>query len=168
MGLPAKSMVSSRNDTMTVRFGADGGDEGMSDRLGIGVMLSFLSDGNDSAEVIAAVIGKRIDALKMVHSESENDWRQIDRLSIAFTGGPTVEIYDNGQSCCEERYMQTDDDLTAFVGAEFRGVRIQDGPETRDEYGETHERFTVSNHNEHNGWYGGFAIVARLVDGEDQ
>lgn len=151
----------------------------MSDRPGIGVMLSFLSDGNDSAEVIAAVIGQRIDALKMVHPESENDWRQTDRLSIAFTGGPTVEIYDNGQSCCETRYMLTDDDLTTFVGAEFRGVRIQDGPEIRDEYGETHESqflmvdtslgtFTMTTHNEHNGWYGGFAIIARLVDGEDQ
>lgn len=67
--------------------------------------------------------------------------------------------------------MQTDDDLAYYVGAELRNVEIKDGPTEDGEYGDTHEiqflvvttdkgEFTLSNHVEHNGYYGGFAICA--------
>ena len=70
--------------------------------------------------------------------------------------------------------MHTDDELTDFHGAEFRGAEVRDGP-TKSKYGEPQESqfliihtsigdFTVVNYNEHNGYYGGFWIVAREHD----
>ncbi|MDC6673798.1 hypothetical protein OEZ80_25875, partial [Leclercia adecarboxylata] len=82
-------------------------------------------------------------------------------------GGNWLVIRDDGQSCCESRYMSTDDDLSSFVGATFLGCEIEDGPHEADD--PDHEtqflivstslgKFTVVNHNEHNGYYGGFSI----------
>jgi len=67
--------------------------------------------------------------------------------------------------------MRTDDDLTEFVGTKFLGVEIKEAPSIEGEYGEQHEVqflevktdkgvFTMASHNEHNGYYGGFSIVA--------
>lgn len=142
----------------------------MKDNVGIGVMLSFLTEGNQSYEAVKAAIGKRIKGIEIV---DEND----GQLLVTFADGAALQLFDAGRSCCESRYMQTDDDLSAFVGAEFRGVRVEDGPTTEDEYGEAHESqfllvdtslgtFTVTTHNEHNGYYGGFAIVARFSEPE--
>lgn len=83
----------------------------------------------------------------------------------------TLVITDEGQSCCEDRYMVCDDNLAAFLGAELLDVTIADAPrrETDDEVHEvqflhvktTQGSFTISNHNEHNGYYGGFHVVMR-------
>ena len=66
--------------------------------------------------------------------------------------------------------MHTDDDLAAFVGAKLLGARIADGPTIEEDY-EVKEsqflivetslgEFTVVNYNEHNGYYGGFELIA--------
>jgi hypothetical protein len=84
-----------------------------------------------------------------------------------------MQLFDAGQSCCEHRYMRTDDDLKSFIGAELVDAEISNAPDQVDEYGETHEiqflrvktskgLITISNHNEHNGYYGGFAIRAAV------
>jgi hypothetical protein len=94
-------------------------------------------------------------------------------LKITFTDGLVLSLWDDGQSCCEARYMDTDDDLAAFVGATFTDLRVEEGPDDRGEYGDSHEQqfllvdtskgtFTVVTHNEHNGYYGGFSITADL------
>ena len=62
--------------------------------------------------------------------------------------------------------MRTDDDLGYYIGSTLTGAEISDAPSVPNEYGEEHEIqflristsrgvFTVSNHNEHNGYYGG-------------
>ncbi len=79
-----------------------------------------------------------------------------------------MRIYDDGQSCCENRYMRTDDDLSSYVGSKLLGAEIKDAPNISEEYG-YHEiqflevqtdcgTFTMTSHNEHNGDYGGFLI----------
>jgi hypothetical protein len=90
---------------------------------------------------------------------------------ITFWNG-VLSFIDDGQSCGESRYMTCDDDLTPFIGSKFMGAEVRSGPDLEDEWGSVHNQefliinttkgsFTVANHNEHNGYYGGFNIVVQ-------
>jgi len=94
-----------------------------------------------------------------------------------FTDGTGIVAYDDGRSCCEARYMTTDDDLSGFIGATFIGMDLREGPTADDEFGQPHETqfllvntslgpFTLVTHNEHNGEYGGFYIQIRELADE--
>lgn len=131
-------------------------------QIGVGVMLKMLGGNSESVKVFTEAIGKRITALKLGDD---------DALHFEFADGSKMKLSDEGQSCCEARYMQTDDDLDSFVGATLLGAEIKDGPEVEDESSEVHEvqflevktdrgSFTMASHNEHNGYYGGFCIWA--------
>lgn len=136
----------------------------MSD-LGIGIMISRLGEGDLTAQSITNASGKTISNLHIA------DRNGIDTLVVNFTDGTTLYMFDNGQCCCEVRYMHTGDNLEDFIGAKFVNAWVSDGPDLPVEH-ETHEQqflivttsigvFTVVNYNEHNGYYGGFALVAR-------
>ncbi len=128
-------------------------------RMGLGVMLHNLSSNEETVNAYNASIGKTISELFM-HNEE---------LHMNFTDDTGIKFYDNGQSCCEHRYMMTDDELNDFVGAKFIKAEIVDGPDL--ETGDScHEQqfllidtslgtFTMVTHNEHNGYYGGFALT---------
>lgn len=131
--------------------------------LGLGVMIGLMSDNSESVAALTGALNKRIDALAM-----END-----ALIFAFADGSKIKIYDDGQSCCENRYMRTDDELQYFVGSVFIGAELVDAPDQEDEYG-VHEVqflkvstskgvFTMQTHNEHNGYYGGFLVRCAVV-----
>jgi hypothetical protein len=91
-----------------------------------------------------------------------------DVLHFVFTDGSRMRIYDDGQSCCEHRYMTTDDDLSSFSGSVLVNIEVRDAPDMENDY-EVHEVqflevmtnrgcFTMATHNEHNGYYGGFCV----------
>jgi len=118
----------------------------------------------ETAAVVGGVIGKKLVSLG-IDNES---------LCLRFDDGAGVAIFDDGQSCCEHRHMSTDDDLSRFVGALFVSVELRDGPKNTDDHGEDHDQqfmivktslgeFTVVNHNEHNGYYGGFIVRAEAL-----
>lgn len=101
--------------------------------------------------------------------------QEYDSLFVRFVGGGTLRIWDNGQDCCESRYMTTDDDLSSFVGAKVVSLDAVDGPTEEGEYGEPHEQMfvklettagtiTMVTHNEHNGYYGGFEVAVKWED----
>jgi len=128
------------------------------DNLGLGVMINMLFGNEGTAKNYKAMIGKKISGIKL----------EDNALIMFLYSGLTFKIYDDGQSCCENRYMRTDDDLEEYVGAELLQIEVADGGTTEGD-GETHEiqflrihtskgLFTLSNHNEHNGYYGGFSI----------
>ena len=138
---------------------------------GLAVMLHMLGGNQETVEAHNGAIGKTIRQLDLVQGDD------IDRLAIRFTDGTGICFYDDGQSCCENRWMATDDDLAAFVGAEFLGAELRDGPEYEKGW-ETHEEqfllvntslgtFTMVTYNEHNGYYGGFAVVVRELPQEE-
>lgn len=125
--------------------------------LGIGVMVGDLS-GYAGGDHVIECRGKRIVGLSIVDN----------KLRVSFDDG-TLVLYDGGQSCCEHRYMTTDEPLDYYIGATFAGVVTKDGG-TRDGC-EVHEieflyvntdigAIDFVNHNEHNGYYGGFSVVA--------
>lgn len=125
-------------------------------------MLHMLFDGGkETSEILKGVTGKRITALRL---------GEDDALHFAFEDGQRVKLRDAGQSCCENRYMRTDDNLSDWVGTVFTCAEVRDAPNAEAEDG-VHEIqfllintdkgvFTMSSHNAHNGYYGGFWIVA--------
>lgn len=131
--------------------------------LGMGVMINMLG-GN--AETVDAFNGSKNKTIKQAELDKADNV-----LRLHFTDGTGIKFFDDGQSCCETRYMNCDDDLEYFSGATLMSAEISDGPDVEAEY-EKHEQqflkiitskgvFTVANHNEHNGYYGGFSIVVR-------
>jgi len=114
------------------------------------------------------------------HSPSEYVGRTViaaamseERITLELSGGKKIEVWDNGQSCCESRYMRTDDDVQSLVGHTLTRIEAKDAPNEPDEYGEHEVVFveigtdngfiTVANHNEHNGYYGGFGLTITEV-----
>ena len=115
------------------------------------------------------VLNKIITSLSIVDEET---------LCMGFEDGSSVTLRDNAQLCCEQRFMRTDGDLADCIGAILLGIEVRNAPtestnDERDHESATHEvqfltiitdngTFTVSNHNIHNGYYGGFFLVERV------
>src|SRR5574341_1023001 len=117
-------------------------------------------------------VGKRIQRVKLVDRGSGEQLPDCSATELVITfGAGKLVVTDEGQSCCEHRYMSTDDDLKYFKGAVLLDVQLREGSsggsgedcddtlflDVRTDKGV----FTVVNHNEHNEWYGGFCIEAR-------
>lgn len=100
------------------------------------------------------------------------------KLWIAFESGRGLTLFTESD-CCANHYLHTDDNLDYYVGAELRGMEVLEGPDIAEDY-EVHEQqflnihtsrgvFTITCHNEHNGYYGGFNLIfdkGRLDDGK--
>lgn len=130
-------------------------------QLGFGYMLKQLVGNEDTVKNFQEAQGKEIKELSL---------GEDDALHFRFTDGSGIKIYDDGQSCCEHRYMTTDDDLSFYVGSTFLDAEIKDAPNEVDEMLDVHEvqfleiktskgSFTMKSHNEHNGYYGGIWMV---------
>ncbi len=108
----------------------------------------------------------------LVNLELDSD----DLLVLTFEDSSKLKIWDDGQRCCENRYMRTDDEPTYYIEAEFRGVELRNAPSGEPEddrnYCSHEVQFLVintdygqivfSSHNVHNGWYSGFDIRAEV------
>jgi len=134
-------------------------------KTGVGVLLSRLVGLDDSAAAFSASVGKELAAVELVS----------DELLLTFVDGTQMAMYDDGQSCCEHRYMTTDDDLAYFVDSILLGVEVADAPSLITDYYDDNVHdvqflkittskgvFTMETHNEHNGYYGGFTMRCKL------
>lgn len=110
-------------------------------------------------------LGKTITAVEMDEK----------KIKLTFDDGKRIEIFDNGQSCCESRYMKTDDDIQSLIGGKLIGITAKEGPEIGDDSYGCHEQIfveiainkgfiTINNHNEHNGYYGGFGLTIKEIE----
>ena len=129
--------------------------------LGTGVMLHHLLGGseNSSDKYYNKIIEK-------CYFDKEED-----KIHIEFKDGVKIVIWDNGQSCCESRYITCDDNLEDLVNQKLIKIEVKDFKEKEDsEWGGVHEQafveiatnkdsVTFCTHNEHNGYYGGFALT---------
>jgi len=131
----------------------------------MGVLLRLLGPDDGSADAIKGALGKKIIAFEL----KENN------IKIRLEGIGELVITDEGQSCCETRWISTDDDLGSVVGGNLLEINIVDaGEPTVGKTDDVHEMqflnvktsrgvIVFQTHNEHNGYYGGFSIAARLV-----
>jgi len=128
--------------------------------LGLGVMIKSLGGNEETVNAAQTSIGKIIEKVSL----------EGNKLVFNFTDGTGLKMFDDGQSCCEYRYMSTDDDLNEFKGATLLDFELKNVSNIENEY-EVHEIqfldvktsngvFQMANHNEHNGYYGGFWIEA--------
>ena len=97
-----------------------------------------------------------------------------DALNIRFEDDTGITITDEGQSCCEHRYMTTDDDVQSLVGSVIQTIMVKSGPDIEVDYDSHEQEFleiqtnkgfiTIVNHNEHNGYYGGFSLNIKEIE----
>lgn len=137
-------------------------------QLGIGVMINMLSGNEDTVDVIKSSLGKTIKTIDMI---AEHD----GTLNITFSDDSTLQLWDGGRSCCESRYMTCEDNLSYFAGAKLTNVNISEAASPAlDDTDEYHEiqfldittstgLIQIATHNEHNGYYGGFYIQAKIA-----
>lgn len=141
-------------------------------RPGLGVMLSIFSGSTNRTEnAIKLCLGKTIAGIR----------KDGDTLKFQFDDGTLLDLWDDGQSCCESRYLTCDDkaDFDQWKGAKLVKIETVPGPDI-DGGSEHHETEFLNvetdrgliqcvSHNEHNGYYGGFSVVAKctLPDGRD-
>lgn len=142
--------------------------------LGLGAMIRLLSGNGSTVRAVKCAIGRTISAIAIVP-----DLKEDGALKIDFADGSTLLLFDEARSCCEHRYMNTDDDLAAFVGAALIGGTIREGGSITDKYENVCESqflhietsagaFDIANYNEHNGYYEGIVIAAEFIDGNGE
>ncbi len=95
-------------------------------------------------------------------------------LVFTFDNGWSLVLSDDGQNCCEHRFMSSDDDLESLVGSQLVSISLREVTETLDGKWEScHEQafvviqttkasMTLVTHNEHNGYYGGFGLQMKI------
>ena len=122
-------------------------------------------------ETLESVRGMRIERMKIDEERGYGD----GVLCIYLPGNRLLTVRDDGRRCCEARYLTCDDDLEAFAGATLQNIEIREGPGAEEREFDFHEMAFVhvitdkgtvvlTTHNEHNGYYGGFALVVELED----
>lgn len=124
-------------------------------------MIQRLFGNSGTAAAVQSSIGKKLKSIKL----------NGDNVVCAFDDGAWLRLWDNGQSCCESRYVTSDDNDKDFAGHTLVNVEIREAAKHDvNEYTE-HEiqflavktdkdEFVATTHNEHNGYYGGFSINA--------
>lgn len=133
---------------------------------GIGVLINRLGGNEETVKAVQGCLGKAIASVKIESDEN---------LVVVFTNEGKLTLRDDGQSCCESRYMRTDDDPKSIIGAELTSIELREAPSVSEQYSEhdvqflvlitTKGNFVCSNHVEHNGYYGGFSITASYEPG---
>lgn len=114
-----------------------------------------------TAATLKSVVGKVLVSAVFANNE----------LYLEVADGTMIRLFDDAQNCCERRHMSCDDALSTYVGGVILDFELADGPDGgpgRNMYHDTQflrihttkDIITVVNHNEHNGYYGGFGIVA--------
>ena len=131
---------------------------------------------------LVPVLGNTIISIEMLDMMDVLDVDTYDgigargALELKFNNNKTLRIIDDGQSCCEERYMTTDDVLSDYVGATLLGMELKEPVECDTNYNDAmaHDTvfleiltskgsLTIVNHNRHNGYYAGFDIETRIL-----
>ena len=126
-------------------------------RLGMGAMLHILGGG--SAHNSDHFYGRTVEDAKVT----------ADAVTLMFTDGTAMILTDQGQSCCEHRYITCDDDPKRLIGGNVTKIEVKNHTVENGEWGDEHEIcfvdietdkgwITICTHNEHNGYYGGFGL----------
>ena len=132
--------------------------------LGMMVILGMMGGNEESANAMKRALGKTISDIELTE----------EALFITFVDGYKIKLSDEGQTCCESRYMYSDDGLSWFIGSKLTDAEVKEAPNIEDEWG-AHEvaflvvttskgAFTIETHNKHNGYYGGFLVRCAIVE----
>lgn len=131
----------------------------------MGVMIGMLGGNESTVNAVKQSLGKTIKAVVLAD----------DVLRVTFTDDTTLSLRDDGQSCCESRWMTTDADLPYYAGAVLQDISLETAelpPPPESSYDVKEAQFLhlhtskgildAVTHVDHNGYYGGFWIVATV------
>lgn len=131
------------------------------------MMLMTCNLEGKSLEAFMKVINKKITGIALAGAV-DSDHKEELHIRL---GHEYLRIIDDGQSCCENRYMTCDDKLEDHVGATLLNIETREMPipTLEDADGESHDieylvvtttagELVIVNHNEHNGYYGGIDV----------
>lgn len=116
---------------------------------------------------VAKYIGRKITAAVLDKEDYD------DNLILTFEDGTKIRVFDDGQNCCENRFMTCDDDVSELVGHTLKAIEAKEA--SVEDAGDNVEEavfveistdvgaITLVNHNHHNGYYGGFNLVVKEV-----
>lgn len=110
--------------------------------------------------------------------ETDPRWKGAEILSACLLNNTLwlrlregrLAIWDDAQQCCEQRFLQTDDDdLQSLVGQTLLRIEARPMSTEETEAGDFHQAvaveigtdkgfITLVTHNIHNGYYGGFEL----------
>jgi hypothetical protein len=123
--------------------------------------MSWARGYEDGVEDFTIFYGKTIKSAAIIENQ----------LHITFTDDVLIRVFDGGQSCCEHRWMSTDDDLEYIKNGVLNGIEIKSCESTanKDDEFDVHDiqfveihtgkgSIQLVNHNDHNGYYGGFFV----------
>jgi len=130
--------------------------------LGMAAMLHELSGGSEESP--SKYYGKKIIKAEI----------STERLLLAFEDGAKIKIWDDGQSCCEERHMSCEDDVSDLEGHFLRNIEVKSSGEEDAGWDGVYEWcfieiatdqnfITLQTHNEHSGYYGGFGLSIKEI-----
>lgn len=103
-----------------------------------------------------------------------------DSLFIETNESEEFEIFDDGQSCCERRYLKCDDEMSNIIGGKILSIEEKIGPSSSDDEGYTYYDqvfievktdkgfINLNMHNEHNGFYGCFSLRIKKVENDQR
>jgi hypothetical protein len=126
---------------------------------------------------VISTLGKITSARLETFGHKDEDWRnQVESkeaLILDFDSGWKAVFVDHcGYSCCEERYMKTDDDLESIIGDHVVSFEILATEYKDEDYGDlevsflhlktTSDVIVVGTYNSHNGYYGGLDLRMML------
>ena len=127
---------------------------------GLGIKARIILGGSPNGTDV--LCGKEIVSAELVDNQ----------LKLQFADGAKYNLWDDGQDCCERRYITTDDDISSLVGQSLTRIETKDGPDQATEEN-PHEKIFVelhtatgcavvlTTHNEHDGYYGGFILTIK-------
>lgn len=138
-------------------------------QFGIGANIQLLGGNVGTFEAYTTSLNKKIVDLKLDDSANDGD----GALLITFEDNTRLSLYDCARSCCEHRYMSTDDDLSYYIGSTFTEVKMLYADDDEGKYGDVTETmflhivtnkgtFVINTYNSHNGYYGGIVLAARV------
>lgn len=115
--------------------------------------------------------GRVISKVELIESTDRYCENPCTKLRLDFEDGSALIVFDDGQNCCEARYMRTDDPINDLVGGRLVDIVLNKAKAVEGTYScDSHEIefldvktdkgvVSFSCHNEHNGYYGGFSLA---------
>lgn len=138
---------------------------------GLGAMIDWLRGPDETPR--ETFYGRKIKEARIEENLGDAD----KHLTIEFEDGKKIALIDCGQSCCEARYLTCDDVVESLNGKTLSKIEEKAYKEDENfEWGDCHEQLfievgteegefiTLCNHNEHNGYYGGFSMRITEID----
>lgn len=89
-------------------------------------------------------------------------------IELVFEDDSALCFVDNGQQCCEERYFESDDDLTRMIGSWLMWADLREAEQEAEvcflDIQTSSGLFQFKAYNIHNGYYAGFGITCYRLD----